>query len=39
MDYELIFWICAGIASIIGMAVLWGMAKRESANYIDWMVE
>lgn len=39
MDKELIFWIVAGIASVIGFGLLYLRAKRESANYIDWMVE
>lgn len=39
MDYELIFWIMAGVASITAAAVLWGKAKREAANYMEWVVE
>jgi uncharacterized membrane protein YtjA (UPF0391 family) len=37
MDYELIFWICAGIAGVIGFALLMAKANREL--YVDWMVE
>lgn len=39
MDKELIFWIVAGIVSVIGLGVLYIKSKRESANYIDWMVD
>ena len=35
MDYELIFWIVAGIASIIGFALLMAKANREL--YVEWM--
>lgn len=36
MDNELIFWILAGIASIIASVVMFGVAKKNSENYIDW---
>ena len=39
MDYELIFWIVFGIASVIGFVLLWSWAKRESSNYVDWIPE
>lgn len=39
MDKELIFWIVAGIASVIGFGLLYLKAKRESENYIEWMVD
>lgn len=29
MDYELIFWIVAGVASVIGFALLMARANRE----------
>lgn len=37
MDYELIFWIAACIASCIAFGVMWFLAKRESENYIGWI--
>ena len=37
MDYELIFWIVAGIASVIGFALLMVRANREL--YVGWMEE
>ena len=39
MDYELIFWIVAGIAGVIAFGVLWLKAKRESENYVEWVTE
>lgn len=35
MDYELIWWIVAGIVGVIGFGILWAMAKEESKNYVD----
>ena len=37
MDKELIFWIVAGIASIVAFGVLYIKAKRESENYVEWI--
>lgn len=37
MDYELTFWVVVGIASIVALVVLYIMAKRNSANYIEWI--
>ena len=37
MDAELIFWIVAGIVSLIAFGVLWGLAKKESENYVEWV--
>ena len=39
VDYELVFWIVAGIASMIFLGVLWALAKKEAANYVDWVSE
>lgn len=39
MDYELIFWIVACIAGLITFGVLWIMAKKDSANYVDWVAD
>lgn len=35
MDYELIFWIVAAIAGIIGFGALWHKANREL--YVEWV--
>jgi hypothetical protein len=35
MDYELIFWIAAAIASVIGFGILWTLAKKDAENYVD----
>ena len=37
MDYELIFWVVAGIASVIAFAVLYTIAKMDDRNYIGWI--
>lgn len=39
MDYELIFWIAAAIAGCIAFGVLWFMANKHSANYVEWIAE
>ena len=39
MEKELIFWIVAGIASIVAFGVLYIKAKRESENYIEWIAD
>lgn len=39
MDKELVFWIVAGIASIVAFGVLYFMGKRESENYIEWIAD
>lgn len=39
MDYELIFWIVAGIAGAIATVVMYLKAKRESENYVEWVAE
>lgn len=39
MDAELIFWIVAAIAGLIAFGVLYIKAKRESANYVEWIAE
>lgn len=35
MDYELIFWIVAGIAGCIAFGVLRFLANKYSASYVD----
>lgn len=35
MDYELIFWVVAAIASVIGFGILWILAKKDAENYVD----
>lgn len=35
MDYELIFWVVAGIASVIGFGILRFLAKKDAENYVD----
>ena len=35
-DFELCFWIVAGLAGLITMGVLWALAKKNSENYVDW---
>lgn len=35
MDYELIFWVAAGIVSTIGFGILWLLAKKDAENYVD----
>jgi len=35
MDYELIFWAAACIASWIGLGILWHLAKKDAENYVD----
>lgn len=35
MDYELIFWILAGITGVIGFALMMARANREL--YVGWM--
>lgn len=37
MDYELIFWVVAGIAGCIAFGVLQLIAKKEQENYADWV--
>lgn len=39
MDYELIFWLVAGVASLIACGILHLLAKREAENYVEWVVE
>lgn len=39
MDIELIFWIAVGIASLISVAILYLLAKKNSENYVDWIAE
>ena len=34
---ELIFWIVTGIAGCIAFCVLWFLANKHSANYVDWI--
>lgn len=38
-DYELVFWIVTGIASMVAFVALWALAKKEAANYVDWVPE
>ena len=35
MDYELTFWIAAGIAGLFAFGVLWFWAKMDAKNYVD----
>jgi hypothetical protein len=35
MDYELIFWVVAAIAGVIGFGILWILAKKDAENYVD----
>ena len=35
MDYELIFWVVAGIIGLIGLGVLWVLSKSEEENYVN----
>ena len=37
MDYELIFWVVAGIASVVALVLLRIKAARGSKDYIDWI--
>lgn len=37
MDYELIFWIVAGIASVVAFGLL--MARANKELYVDWIAE
>ena len=37
MDYELMFWIVAAIAGVIGFALLMARANREL--YVEWAGE
>lgn len=37
MDYELIFWVVAGIASIVAFWLLHIKAAKESINCIEWI--
>lgn len=39
MDFELIFWVVAGIAGLISIGVLWALAKKNSMNYVEWVEE
>lgn len=39
MDAELIFWIVAGIASVVAFGLLYIKAKRESENYVEWIAD
>lgn len=39
MDYELIFWIVAGIFGAITAGAMYLKAKRESENYVEWVAE
>lgn len=39
MDYELIFWIVAGIASLITAGVLWVLVKKYERNYVNWIAD
>lgn len=38
-DYELVFWIVAAIVGLIGFGILWLWAKKDAANYVDWVPE
>ena len=38
-DFELYFWIAAGIAGVITFVILWLLAKKNSENYVDWIAE
>lgn len=38
-DFELCFWIVAGIAAVITFGILWLLAKKNSENYVDWIAE
>ena len=37
MDNELIFWIVAGIASLVFLVAIYIEGKRDRRNYIEWM--
>lgn len=39
MDFELIFWVVAGIAGLISIGVLWALVKKNSMNYVEWVEE
>ncbi len=38
-DAEMIFWTVALIAGLITFGVLWFMAKKDSANYVEWIAD
>lgn len=38
-DYELVFWIIAGIVGMIAFGVLCFRAKKEAENYVEWVPE
>ena len=39
MDSELIFWIVATVVGCFAFGVLWHFAKKDSANYIEWIAD
>lgn len=38
-DAELIFWIVAAVMGLTAFCVLRFLAKRESANYVEWIAD
>lgn len=35
MDFELIFWVVAGIAGLISAGILYFLAKKNAETYVD----
>jgi hypothetical protein len=39
MDYELIFWVVAGIVGLISLGVMAYLGKKESQHYVEWVAD
>jgi hypothetical protein len=38
-DAEVLFWISAGIASLITIGAIWVLAKKNEMNYVRWIAD